>query len=104
MVTFVGEANMLVRLNPPIGNIKHIRFDAKGEFNTENEHMIQRFHHRFDSRPSDNEPTEEMTDDIEFQYHGQQNVKQYHCNQCEFASENKGVLLAHKKSEHPKEG
>lgn len=103
MVTFIGEPNMLVRLNPPIGNIKHVRFDAKGEFNTENELMIQRFHHRFDSCPSNNTATEGMTDDLEFQDHGQLSIKLYHCNKCDFTSENKGVLLAHKKSEHPKE-
>lgn len=104
MVTFLGTPNMLVRLVPPIGNIKHIRFDPKGEFTTENERMIQRFHHKFDSLPAiGKKPTEEMTDDLELQLTPEP-VKQYHCNQCEFASENKGFLLAHKKQEHPKEG
>lgn len=104
MVTFVGTPNMLVRLVPPIGNIKHIRFDQNGEFTTENERMIQRFHHKFDSVPAEGkEATEEMTDDLELQEIVQPTTKQYNCNQCEFTSENKGVLLAHKKSEHPKE-
>lgn len=97
---------MLVRLNPPIGRIKHVRFDSKGEFTTDNERMIQRFHHKFDSIPAiDKEPTEEMTDDLELQEHIKEpKGKVWHCNQCDFESDNKGVLLAHKKDEHPKEG
>lgn len=103
MVTFKGTPNMLVVLNPPIGTIKHVRFDVNGEFNTENERMIQRFHHKFDSIPTNKPPSEELTDDVEYQDHGQSSAKQYKCDKCDFTSENKGVLLAHKKSEHPKE-
>lgn len=103
MVTFIGEPNMLVRLIPPIGNIKHVRFDAKGEFNTENERMIQRFHHKFDSRPSENEATEELTDDLELQDHG--NVeKSFPCKKCEFTADSKANLMVHYRKEHPKEG
>lgn len=106
MVTFRGTPNMLVVLNPPIGRIKHVRFDANGEFTTENERMIQRFHHKFDSLPAiDKEPTEEMTDDLELQEHQEEfKTKVWHCNQCEFESDNKGLLLDHKKADHPKEG
>lgn len=106
MVTFKSTPNMLVTLNPPIGTIKHVRFDAKGDFTTDNERVIQRFHHTFDSVPAVGvEPTEEMTDDLELQEQPEETkTKTWHCNQCEFESENKGVLLAHKKAEHPKEG
>lgn len=104
MVTFKGPPMELVRLVPPIGTIKHVRFDENGEFTTENEQMIKRFHHKFDSIPTNGKQvSEELTDDIEYQDHGQQS-KKFKCNQCEFSSENKGALLAHKKSEHPKEG
>jgi len=108
MVTFLGTPNMLVTLKPPIGTIKHVRFDTKGEFTTDNERMIQRFHHKFDSMPAVGEPTEELTDDLEYQDHGtgdtESKSKVWNCNQCEFQTDNKGVLLAHKKTEHPKEG
>jgi hypothetical protein len=104
MVTFKGTPNMLVVLKPPIGTTKHVRFDGNGNFTTENERMIQRFHHKFDSVPTPGAvPTEELDDDVELQDHGQPVTKQYNCNQCDFTSENKGVLLAHKKTEHPKE-
>lgn len=103
MVTFIGEPNLLVRLNPPIGNIKHVRFDVKGEFNTENELMIQRFHHRFDSCPSNNTATEGMTDDLEYQDHGKMEIKQYTCKNCDFTTIKKGDLMVHYRQNHPKE-
>lgn len=62
MVTFLGTPNMLVTLNPPIGNIKRVRFDSNGEFTTGNERVIQRFHHKFDSKPGTGE---EQAVDIE---------------------------------------
>lgn len=105
MVKFIGTPNMLVTLKPPIGTTKHIRFDANGEFNTENEHLINRLYHKFDSVPVKGaEPSEELTDDLELQdHHEESKSKVWRCNQCEFESDNKGVLLAHKKAEHPKE-
>jgi hypothetical protein len=104
MVTFKGEPNMLVNLKPPIGTTKHVRFDGSGEFTTENERMIQRFHHRFDSVPADGkELTEEMTDDLEFQQHQQEETKHYACKKCDYVTENKGELMAHYRQNHPKE-
>lgn len=103
LVKFMGAPHLLVNVNPPIGEIKHIRFDANGEFVTDNERLIRRMHHQFDSMPAgDSELTEAMTDDLE-QTFEQAKVKVWSCNQCEFKSENKGVLMAHKKAEHPKE-
>ncbi|MFD0673927.1 hypothetical protein [Cohnella sp. GCM10027633] len=103
MVTFKGTPNMLVRLEPPVGTTRHVRFDDKGEFTTENELLIKRFHHKFDSVPAKGKETSDISDDVEYQDHGQTD-KKYKCNQCDFKSDNKGELMAHKKSEHPKEG
>jgi hypothetical protein len=104
MVTFIGTPNMLVTLKPPIGTIKHVRFDTKGEFTTDNERMIQRFHHKFDSMPATGEPTEELTDDLEYQDHGTGETKQFTCKKCEFTTESKGDLMVHYRKDHPKEG
>lgn len=103
MVTFLGTPNMLVVLNPPIGNIKRLRFDANGEITTENERVIKRFHHKYDSKPSEKEieqAVEELDDgsaDI-FTEHASHN-----CKKCEFTTDNKGLLMAHYRSDHPKE-
>jgi hypothetical protein len=51
MKTFKGEPNLTVRFNPPIGLIKYVQFDDKGEYTTDNERIIQRFMSRFDSVP-----------------------------------------------------
>lgn len=105
MVTFKGPPHMLVTLNPPIGNIKRVRFDANGEFSTENERVIKRFHHRFDSLPASKGTEEQAIEGIEEgdQLDSREPLKHYRCNQCDFSSENKGVLLSHKKENHQKE-
>lgn len=84
MKTFIGEPNLVVRFNPPIGLIKHVKFDDKGEFTTDNERIINRFMSKFDSVPVKEE------------------VKEFNCKKCEFRTDNKGALLAHYRSEHPK--
>lgn len=100
MTTFIGTPNMLVTLNPPIGNIKRVRFDNNGEFTTENERMITRFHHKFDSKPSDNgvEQAVEEVDDGSFDVI--EGDKQYPCKKCEFSTDNKGSLMAHYRVSH----
>jgi rubrerythrin len=104
MLTFKGEPNQLVRLNPPIGLLKYARFDDKGEYTTENERVIKRFHHHFDSVPTpEKTATPDMTDDLEQTFESSEPSKQWRCDQCEFITDNKGVLLKHKKAEHPKE-
>jgi hypothetical protein len=105
MVKFLGEPFQLIRFNPPIGLVKYVRFDEKGEYTTENERIIKRFHHNFDSVPADGgtETPELSEDDLQLECQKQVEKRQYNCNQCDFTSENKGVLLAHKKTEHPKE-
>jgi len=49
MIKFKGEPNLTVRFNPPIGLVKHVKFDDKGEFTTDNERIIKRFMSKFDS-------------------------------------------------------
>lgn len=83
MVKFKGTPNLLVRFNPPIGNIKHIRFDENGEYQTDNKRIIKRFSHKFDSVPV-------------------KEVKSYKCKKCDFTTDNKGELMAHYRTEHPK--
>ena len=101
MVTFLGTPNMLVTLKPPIGNIKRVRFNHNGEFTTENERMIARFHHKFDSKPGNGE---EQAVDIEDDGHFEApEVKQYPCKKCEFITDNKGLLMSHYRSAHKEE-
>lgn len=85
MKTFKGEPNLLVRFNPPIGNIKHVRFNADGEFTTGNERVIKRFEHKYDSVP----------------YKAEE--KMYNCKKCDYETANKGELMSHYRAEHPKE-
>lgn len=104
MVTFIGTPNHLVVLNPPIGNIKRVRFDNNGEFSTENERMIARFHHKFDSKPSDDTAEEQAVEEIDdgsAEVAGE--IKQFSCKKCEFVTDNKGSLMAHYRADHPKE-
>jgi len=84
MIKFKGQPNMLVRFNPPIGNIKYVRFDENGEFCTDNERIIKRFKHRFDSVPV------------------KESIKEYKCKKCDFKTDNMGELLSHYRIEHPK--
>lgn len=45
---FIGEPNLVVRFNPPIGLLKYVKFDENGEFSTDNERVIHRLMSRFD--------------------------------------------------------
>jgi hypothetical protein len=80
MKTFMADPNLTVRFNPPIGTIKHIQFDNKGEFTTDNERIIQRFMSHFDSKPAE----------------------QYKCKKCDYVTNNKGELMVHHRKDHPK--
>lgn len=80
---FKGEPNLTVNFNPPIGLLKHVQFDENGEFTTDNERVIARFHHHFDSVPVKTES--------------------FSCKKCDFTTDNKGLLMSHYRSEHPKE-
>lgn len=89
MRTFKGQPNLVVRFNPPIGNIKHVKFNENGEFTTANERVIQRFMHHYDSVPV------KTADEPE--------TKVYQCKQCEYKTESRGELMSHYRSNH-KEG
>ena len=75
---FAGEPNLLVRLTRPIGKMKHFRFNAEGQFNTENERLIKRLQHKFTV------------------------LNSFQCKKCDFTTDNKGLLMAHYR-EHKKE-
>lgn len=79
MKTFKGEPNHLVRFYPPIGNIAYVRFDENGEYTTDNERIIQRFMHKFDSVPAG-----------------------FSCKKCGFKTTNKSELMLHYRQNHPK--
>jgi hypothetical protein len=65
MKTFKAEPNLTVRFNPPIGLIKHVQFDEKGEYTTDNERIIQRFMSKFDSVPVKDETPREAKQEQE---------------------------------------
>lgn len=69
---YKGEANLLIRFNPPIGTIKHIKFDNDGYFVTDNEYIIKRMKNHFKSEDSS-----------------------HMCKYCEETFEKKGDLLVH---------
>lgn len=91
MRTFKAEPNHLVRFNPPIGNIKFAKFDENGLYSTDNERIIKRFYHAFDSVPGLSVVEEEPEG------------KTYKCKQCDYTTQNKGELMAHYRADHPKE-
>ena len=93
MRTFFGEPNLLVRFNPPIGNIQYVRFNEKGEFTTGNERVIGRFMHKFDSVPVKTEILEEK----------EEKTTAYICKQCGQSFDLKSELLSHYRKAHPKE-
>lgn len=104
MVKFIGEPFQLVRFNPPIGLLKYVRFDACGEYVTEDERVIKRFQHHFDSVPAEGEKeTPELPED-DLQLERQQDeTKQFTCKKCDYVTENRGELMAHYRQNHPKE-
>lgn len=80
---FKGEPNLTVNFNPPIGLLKHVQFNENGEYTTDNELVIKRFYHHFDSVPVKTES--------------------FSCKKCEFTTDNKGLLMSHHRQIHPKE-
>jgi hypothetical protein len=107
MRTFTGDPNLLVRFNPPIGNIPHIRFNDKGEFTTGNERVIQRLMHKFDSVPVTIKQTTQVEMNVSEQETQvempllEQDVskegKTYTCKLCEFTTDNRVLLMQHYK-------
>lgn len=82
---FYSEPNELVRTRIKINNefkLKTVcQFDNNGEFETEDETLIEKL------KPH-------------FKYEN----NSFKCKKCEFETDNNGKLLAHYRKEHPKEG
>lgn len=103
MFKFLGEPFRLVRFNPPLGNLHYVRFDENGEFVTDNERIIKRFSSKYDSVPTTDAPTPELSDDdLQLERH-QEETKQYPCKKCDFVADGRGPLMAHYRADHPKE-
>ena len=85
---FYGTPNMLIRIKN-LKPYKFIRFDANGEYDTENPRLVARLKKRFECE----EPIEEKKADVV-----------YNCRKCDFTTDNRGYLLAHYRESHPKEG
>lgn len=82
MTTFAGNPNELVRLVPHVGNVRHFRFNEEGKYSTENTRLIARISRKF----------EEVKEES------------HSCKKCDFTTDNKGLLMAHYRQDHPKEG
>lgn len=91
---FKGEPNLLVRITTNhlqrTTGMKHFSFDENGEFETENETLIDALSQRYEiCKPETKEP--EKTD-----------IRK--CKKCNFTCDTQGELLQHYKKSHPKEG
>jgi hypothetical protein len=86
---FKGTPNMYIKISNKlvkrVSGIKGFHFDDKGEYESENELLIRVLSQNF----------EQCTDNEE-------NKK--HCKKCDFTCDSQGVLLAHYRENHPKEG
>lgn len=94
---FFGEPNLLIKTRKKVpyeGTIDFkplFRFDAKGEYITEDADLIERLKGRFDhievleaEEPLPFEEEEEPKEEAKFK-----------CKKCEFETANKGELMAH---------
>lgn len=92
---FYSEPNMSVfkmvkqgRFNKKVLAFK---FDENGEFETEDNRLIEKLKIHFKHDEKSKEPTKEP-----------EPIKEIICKQCSKSFENKGLLLAHIRKEHPK--
>jgi len=76
---FIAEPNHFVKLNPPIQNLKFIKFDKDGFYVTENEKLIKRMMPFFKS------------------------IEGYNCKHCNEYFENKSKLFIHYRAKHREE-
>lgn len=91
---FYGPPNMLLRVRN-MKPIRAIRFDGNGEYETENPRLIARLKTRFEYEKED--PKEVIKEEVK------EEIKTiYNCKKCDFKTENKGELLAHYRTKHPK--
>lgn len=95
---FYGEPNLLVRVrnNGPLKTVKNFRFDANGEFETENKYLIRTLVGKF---KSDKEVVVEnaTTESIEYSEEQlrsmakEQKIKSWHVKSIETLKEELGV-------------
>lgn len=90
---FKAEPNLYVRIaNKYVQRAtrkKGFFFDSEGFYETDNELLIKVLSQRFDVVP-DAEPELEES-------------KLCHCKKCDFVTDNKGILMQHYKTVHPKD-
>lgn len=94
---FYGPPNMLLRVRN-MKPIRAIRFDANGEFETENPRLIARLKTRFKYEEVKEETQKELGEEKKLPADGF-----YNCKKCDFKTTNKGELLAHYRTAHKKE-
>lgn len=88
---FYGKPNELVvtrKYDHKLGRQKQkilFYFDNNGEYETDNPELIEKL------KPH-------------FRYEETESAPKYTCKKCDFATNNKGELLAHYREKHPKEG
>lgn len=87
---FKGTPNLLVRLMRPIGNIRHIRFDAQGFYETENERLIKRLQHKFEMVTEETKEAAKEEDKV------------FACKKCTFTTPDRVELMTHYRKVHPK--
>lgn len=85
---FIGEPNLYVKIsNKTVYRLtgkKGFQFDANGKFETDNEVLIKVLKQHFDTKEGET-------------------IKVFKCKKCGLVVDNKGALMAHYRSEHPKE-
>lgn len=100
---FYGTPNMGVyerRTRKDIAKNKRpkliFRFDANGEYVTEDAQLIEKLKRKFRFEETEAAPAtnSEITED----------TKQRHCKKCDFTCETQGELLKHYREQHPKGG
>jgi len=83
---------MLIRIKN-LKPYKFIRFDANGEYETENTRLIARLKKQFEFEEPQTATEKKVAAE----------VTQYKCKKCDYKTENKGELLAHYRTAHKKE-
>jgi hypothetical protein len=69
---YISEPNYLVKFKKPIGQIRYIKFDNNGEYETDNEHIIKKLNPHFKIK-----------------------LTEYKCKYCDNSFIKKGDLLVH---------
>lgn len=95
---FIGTPDLFVRISNKnfqrLTGRKGFYFDNNGRFETDNEILCKILKQHF-------EVEEEVSENKEIQAEVKETFK---CKKCDFETDNKGLLMAHYKEKHPKEG